>query len=351
MSSRIEEKFTKKLEDPFYKESIKISDRPLTKLLVRIRKVASSIDNEADKEQFLSEVLCKSFFSFYRAGKSSSITTLLKSATDLKELQASSWKLIEWYAEHPLRASISSMYNNLGMPDRREVEELVAWCSDDKGKLNEKLFSSITGMQAGSGSPDLKALGALKDFCIENDTFNQDLFRSITGMQAGRGMPNLSALTAVKDFCTEGEKFNQALFSSITGMQCRCGVPMLSELTALKDFCTENDKFNQALFSSITGMQGGCGMPKLLDLEALKGFCTENEKFNQALFSSITGMQNSRGVPDLKAIGALKDFCTENGEFNQELFRWSVQRQHKLGIPSLEEFKHLKALYYEQTAA
>ena len=234
MSSRTEEKFTRKLEDPFYKESIKISDLPLAKLLNQIKKVASSIDNEADKEQFLSEVLCKSFFSFYRAGKSSSITALLKSATDLKELQASSWKLIEWYAEHPLRASISSMYNNLGMPDRREVEELVAWCSDDKGKLNEKLFSSITGMQAGSGSPDLKALGALKDFCIENDTFNQDLFRSITGMQRCCGMPDLEALAALKDFCTKNDKFNQDLFRSITGMQNSRGLPDLKALAAFK---------------------------------------------------------------------------------------------------------------------
>ena len=169
MSSRIEEKFTKKLEDSFYKESIKISDRPLAILLDRIRKVASSIDNEADREQFLSDILCKSFFSFYRAGKSTSITALVNSTTRLNQLQAASWELIEWYAEHPLRSSISSMYANLGMPDRREVEKLVAWCSKDTAELNQKLFRSITGMQAGCGVPDLKSLGALKDFCIEDE--------------------------------------------------------------------------------------------------------------------------------------------------------------------------------------
>ena len=129
VSSRTEEKFTRKLEDKFYKESIKISDGPLAKLLDRIRNVASSINNEADKEQFSNDVLCKTFFSFYRSGKSSSITALVKSNTHLNQLHAASYELIEWYAEHPLRASISSMYNNLGMPDSREVEELVAWCS------------------------------------------------------------------------------------------------------------------------------------------------------------------------------------------------------------------------------
>ena len=40
VSSRTEEKFTRKLEDKFYKESIKISDGPLTILLDRIRRVA-----------------------------------------------------------------------------------------------------------------------------------------------------------------------------------------------------------------------------------------------------------------------------------------------------------------------
>ena len=236
VSSRTEEKFTRKLEDPFYKESIKISDRPLAILIDRIRRVASSIDNKADKEQFLSKVLCKTFFSFGRSGKSCSITALVKSETHLDQLHKASYELIEWYAEHPLRASISSMYANLGMPDRGEVEKLVASCSDDKGKLNEKLFSSITGMQSGCGMPDLEALGALKDFCTKNGEFNQDLFRSITGMQNGRGVPDLEVLKELMDFCTKNEEFNQDLFRSITGMQNSRGLPDLKALAAFKRF-------------------------------------------------------------------------------------------------------------------
>ena len=230
VSSRTEEKFTRKLEDPFYKESIKISDRPLAILLDRIRRVASSIDNKADKEQFSNDVLCKTFFSFGRSGKSCSITALVKSNTHLNQLHKASYELIEWYAEHPLRASISSMYANLGMPDRGEVEKLVAWCSDYKGKLNEKLFRSITGMQAGCGMPDLEALKALEVFCTKDGEFNQDLFSSITGMQAGCGIPDLKSLGALKDSCTKNDKFNQDLFRSITGMQAGCGVPDLEAL-------------------------------------------------------------------------------------------------------------------------
>ena len=240
VSSRTEEKFTRKLEDPFYKESIKISDLPLAKLLDRIRKVTSKKGNEADKEQFSNDVLCKTFFSFGRSGKSSSITALVKSDTHLDQLHKASYELIEWYAEHPLRASISSMYNNLGMPDRGEVEKLVASCSDDKGKLNEKLFRSITGMQAGCGMPDLEALKALEVFCTKDGEFNQDLFRSITGMQNGCGVPNLEALRELKDFCIKslinsGSAW-QELFSSICVMQIGSGIPepaILAKLTEL----------------------------------------------------------------------------------------------------------------------
>ena len=352
MSSRTEEKFTRKLEDPFYKESIKISDLPLAKLLDRIRKVTSKKGNEADKEQFSNDVLCKTFFSFGRSGKSSSITALVKSDTHLDQLHKASYELIEWYAEHPLRASISSMYNNLGMPDRGEVEKLVASCSDDKGKLNEKLFRSITGMQAGCGMPDLEALKALEVFCTKDGEFNQDLFSSITGMQSGRGVPDLNelpafleALEALEVFCTKDGEFNQDLFSSITGMQTGRGVPDLEALKALEVFCTKGEKFNQDLFRSITGMQNGLGVPDNKAQEKVKDlqdFCTKDKKFNQDLFRSITGMQCGRGVPDLEALKALEVFCTKDGEFNQDLFRSITGMQNGCGVPNLEALRELK---------
>ncbi len=345
VSSRTEEKFTRKLEDPFYKESIKISDLPLAKLLDRIRKVTSKKGNEADKEQFSNDVLCKTFFSFGRSGKSSSITALVKSDTHLDQLHKASYELIEWYAEHPLRASISSMYNNLGMPDRGEVEKLVASCSDDKGKLNEKLFRSITGMQAGCGMPDLEALKALEVFCTKDGEFNQDLFSSITGMQCGRGVPDLEALKALEVFCTKDGEFNQDLFSSITGMQTGRGVPDLEALKALEVFCTKGEKFNQDLFRSITGMQNGLGVPDNKAQEKVKDlqdFCTKDKKFNQDLFRSITGMQCGRGVPDLEALKALEVFCTKDGEFNQDLFRSITGMQNGCGVPNLEALRELK---------
>ena len=358
MSSRTEEKFTRKLEDPFYKESIKISDLPLAKLLDRIRKVTSKKGNEADKEQFSNDVLCKTFFSFGRSGKSSSITALVKSDTHLDQLHKASYELIEWYAEHPLRASISSMYNNLGMPDRGEVEKLVASCSDDKGKLNEKLFRSITGMQAGCGMPDLEALKALEVFCTKDGEFNQDLFSSITGMQSGRGVPDLNelpafleALEALEVFCTKDGEFNQDLFSSITGMQCGRGVPDLEALKALEVFCTKDGEFNQDLFSSITGMQTGRGVPDLEALKALEVFCTKGEKFNQDLFRSITGMQSGRGVPKLialppflEALEALEVFCTKGEKFNQDLFRSITGMQNGLGVPDNKAQEKVKDL-------
>ena len=318
VSSRTEEKFTRKLEDPFYKESIKISDLPLAKLLDRIRKVTSKKGNEADKEQFSNDVLCKTFFSFGRSGKSSSITALVKSDTHLDQLHKASYELIEWYAEHPLRASISSMYNNLGMPDRGEVEKLVASCSDDKGKLNEKLFRSITGMQAGCGMPDLEALKALEVFCTKDGEFNQDLFSSITGMQSGRGVPDLNelpafleALEALEVFCTKDGEFNQDLFSSITGMQCGRGVPDLEALKALEVFCTKDGEFNQDLFRSITGMQNGCGVPNLEALRELKDFCIKSLINSgsawQELFSSICVMQIGSGIPEPAILAKLTE--------------------------------------------
>ena len=352
VSSRTEEKFTRKLEDPFYKESIKISDLPLAKLLDRIRKVTSKKGNEADKEQFSNDVLCKTFFSFGRSGKSSSITALVKSDTHLDQLHKASYELIEWYAEHPLRASISSMYNNLGMPDRGEVEKLVASCSDDKGKLNEKLFRSITGMQAGCGMPDLEALKALEVFCTKDGEFNQDLFSSITGMQTGRGVPDLEALKALEVFCTKGEKFNQDLFRSITGMQNGLGVPdnkAQEKVKDLQDFCTKDKKFNQDLFRSITGMQCGRGVPDLEALKALEVFCTKDGEFNQDLFRSITGMQNGCGVPNLEALRELKDFCIKSlinsGSAWQELFSSICVMQIGSGIPEPAILAKLTELY------
>ncbi len=257
----IEAKFLGKLDDSFYRESLKINDRTVQKLVAFIIKASEKIVLQEEKIRYLKDIYCKTFFSFQRSGKSSSITALIKRTSHIDEINQSDWGQIDWYANHPKRASISGMYARLGMPDREAVMGLINYCTDKKGIFNSRLFSSITGMQNGRDIPDIKKLDELKNWCQTEGKFDLSLFSSVTGMHAGRGIPDIKKLDELKNWCQTDGKFDLSLFSSVTGMQNRKGVPDIKKLDELKNWCQTDGKFDFRLFRRISSIQNGMGIP------------------------------------------------------------------------------------------
>jgi hypothetical protein len=62
-----------------------------------------------------------------RQGKTCAATSLFSTKAQVVALEHVSWDDIEWYATHPARSSISSMYSNLGFPVRAEVFKVAMW--------------------------------------------------------------------------------------------------------------------------------------------------------------------------------------------------------------------------------
>jgi hypothetical protein len=148
----------------------------------------------------LEKAICARLFAIIaRQGKTSAATALFKSMKHVRELADVPWSDIDWYANHPNRESISSMYSNLGFPNRKQVESLENWVrknSDHTPSSYKKLFSSVTGMQNGRGMPKTTELDDLKDWCIKSSSQESwlSLLSSVTGMQNGRGMPKLPSV-------------------------------------------------------------------------------------------------------------------------------------------------------------
>jgi hypothetical protein len=219
--------------------SVKLSPKPFKRLC----ELTAPSKTDPDAAQAERSIAAKLFAIIGTQGKTSAATALFKTKSQVAALEHVSWSDIEWYANHPARPSISSMYNNLGFPIHADVIQLELWVEGSSIQSErQKLLSSITGMQAGRGVPDAKKLDSLKGWCVENsskDTW-QELLSSITGMQAGRGVPDAKELVSLKAWCVENSSKDtwQELLSSITGMQAGRGVPEPSTLVKLKELYT-----------------------------------------------------------------------------------------------------------------
>ena len=181
--------------------SVKLSPKPFKRLC----ELTAPSKTDPDAAQAERSIAAKLFAIIGTQGKTSAATALFKTKSQVAALEHVSWSDIEWYANHPARPSISSMYNNLGFPIHADVIQLELWVEGSSIQSErQKLLSSITGMQAGRGVPDAKKLDSLKGWCVENsskDTW-QELLSSITGMQHGRGVPEPSTLVKLKELYT-----------------------------------------------------------------------------------------------------------------------------------------------------
>jgi hypothetical protein len=164
--------------------------------LVVPREGAAGTDPVADQRS----ISAKLFLIIGSQGRTSAATALFSSYAQVQHLVHVSWRDVNWFAEHPARTSISSMYNNRGFPVRSDVERLEGWVAENASSDQKRgLLSSITGMQNGRGVPKSSDLNDLKTWCIDNSSQGEwmGLLSSITGMQNGRGVPRFSDLDTI----------------------------------------------------------------------------------------------------------------------------------------------------------
>ena len=232
------EKLKQKVSKYAEEGSVKLSPNPFKRLC----ELTAPSKPDLDATQAERSIAAKLFFIIGTQGKTSAATALFKTKSQVAALEHVSWCDIDWYANHPARPSISSMYSHLGFPIRADVERLELWVEVNSISTERRgLLSSITGMQNGRGVPDAEELDSLKAWCVENsskDTW-QELLSSITGMQHGRGVPDAKELDSLKAWCVEHSSSNwQKLFASVCLMQHGCGVPEPSTLVKLKELYT-----------------------------------------------------------------------------------------------------------------
>lgn len=190
-----------------------------------------------DSAQAERSITAKLFAIIGGQGKTSAATALFQTKAQVAALEHVSWDDIDWYANHPARSSISSMYNGLGFPVRTDVEQLDAWVETNSSpSQTRRLLSSITGMQAGRGVPKTTELDSLRRWCVEKSPSAwQKLFSSVCVMQMGCGLPNQSTLVEL-----------EALYSILEGPELRLWlvtylreIPIPERLIELRERLTE----------------------------------------------------------------------------------------------------------------
>jgi hypothetical protein len=142
---------------------VKVSQQPFEKLCRLATATRECPTQDISPEE--RTIAAKLFALIGRQGKTSAATALFQSKHQVNALLDVPWSDIDWYAHHPLRPSISSMYSNLGFPDRDAVEKLERWVElNAPDNSVGKLLSSITGMQNGRGVPKADDLAKLKEW-------------------------------------------------------------------------------------------------------------------------------------------------------------------------------------------
>ena len=146
----IEEKFDRKLADPFYASRITIKDGPFRKLRSKIHACANRMDDPA---RFRSDVYTRLFLILHHAESSSAITSIIATQRHIRDLASRSLGFLTYFSTLDCRRSITGMQNGRGMPTEQNIKDLRTWCTVEGKTCDMELLRSITGMQAGWGMP------------------------------------------------------------------------------------------------------------------------------------------------------------------------------------------------------
>ncbi|WP_257274202.1 hypothetical protein, partial [Endozoicomonas sp. SESOKO4] len=161
------------------------------------------------------------------------LTSMLKNKKKyIRDFAEHSQGELEYLATLDVLTSLSSMNNGKGVPEHKEVKELMGWpeWKDKTGEFNKELFRSFATMNNGRGVPKHEAVKAVLDWPEWKDRdgkFNMKLFRSFSSMYNTKGIPKHEEVKEVLSWQEWKEKdgeFNMELFRSFSSMYNTKGI-------------------------------------------------------------------------------------------------------------------------------
>ncbi|WP_257291789.1 hypothetical protein, partial [Endozoicomonas sp. ONNA1] len=282
------------------------------------------------------------------------LTSMLKNKKKyIRDFAEHSQGELEYLATLDVLTSLSSMNNGKGVPEHKEVKELMGWpeWKDKTGEFNKELFRSFATMNNGRGVPKHEAVKAVLDWPEWKDRdgkFNMKLFRSFSSMYNTKGIPKHEEVKEVLSWQEWKEKdgeFNMELFRSFSSMYNTKGIikhEEVKEVLGWPEWKDKDGEFNMELFRTFSSMNSSKGMLNHEEVKEVLDWPEWKDKdgqFNIVRFRTFSSMNTSKGMlnhEEVKMVLGWPEWKDKNGEFSTELFHAFSSMNNGKGIPKHE---------------